>query len=788
MSDANEPQDEISNNGIVNLGIDTTNRTVIDEKNRIIELLNETAKAFQLEVGVLQQENKQLTSQLEQKDITIQGLQYELRAKDKTIADHVKSVEAMKTQVILQNEALEELRSQLKTSDLEFDALKAHYEVKDGEFQAKIAENGDKLTQITGLQNENDRLHVIVRKYERAQHELEASKPIKVDACLSARDYSENQLISLRDDAIAAKTKELALVTAANEALRSQLDAVEAEVEQLQSTLSTKEMDMYRKTRKIDKLERQVASLEALQKQAQGREFAIELSTKQNTQLLQCLQAQEAKTGALQDQVATLTQDLNHVKESSSVLKSESAAVEIEYQLKSKTVERQSSNLAAALEKVQKEREKIRLELTELRHKTRLELEAIQEELVMRRNKQYELTLKVQECESEIHELRQKYETTDEALQATNARMIHIERLYNDAKRWKDDSKLHIETLETQHKAFFSKYTTDIKALENNQIALEAQILELQTCIKKQNIAAQEAIVVSKSHTDAVKALNLEKKDLLDRIHHLVAETNKETKLRVSTEMDYKVLQEQLDRMQRESQTMLQRAYKEHETLSEKYQILQKQFQQLQTECTLEQKGKSRVMYLNYVSPSSTSLQLNDCWIADTELPFISAYINRIAGSSGLFGVVDLRSNRISDNGIKSLVAIAKPQVVSKILLQDNYISIQGIRQFASGIEALGFNVLVSDCGVIEATMAEFKMMIDISNNKDASVLVHIPTTLPLPSVNKTKVKKTKNTRDPLEDVYGVDLVATILEKKKESLLSSNNVKQSPRSSSLPKL
>ncbi|KDO30796.1 hypothetical protein SPRG_04697 [Saprolegnia parasitica CBS 223.65] len=767
----------------------------IEEKDRVIVLLNETAKAFQIEVGALTQEVARLTSQLDQRDLTIQGLERELRDNASSTSDQVKASSAFRAQLLLQQSIVDELKAQLATSEVDFESLRTALEAKDAACAQHLAAVAEAKTQHTSLQTEIDRLHVLLRRYEKAQADREAQKPLFADACLSARDFSENQLISLRDDAISAKAKELALVTAANDALRAQLDAVEAEVDQLQTTLSAKEMEFYRSTRKIEKLERHVASLEANAKQAQGREFAIELSTKQNTQLLQCLQAQEAKTEALQAEVAALTLDLQHAKEASSSLKTASVAVEIEYQLKSKSVERQSSSLASTLEKVQKEREKVRQELTELRHATRLEVESIQEELVLRRNKQYELTLKLQERESEVHELRHAVETTRETLDATSARMLHVERLYNDAQRWKEDTKGVLDRVQTAYDALQLKHTADTTELAQHQSALEAQVRELQSYIEKLHKDAQDAVAAKKAHAHELESATAEKHQLLDRIHRLVAETNRETKLRVSTEMDYKVLQEQLNRMQHESSTVLQSCHRDHMTLVEKVQHLETQLEQLRSECLLEQKGKSKLLYLAYVAPSSSGINLSDCWVSDAELPYIAAYASRTATEKGTaIGTIDLRGNRVTDAGVPSLVALLKAQGIAKVLLQDNYISPQGLRSLAAGIQDLGYSVVVSDRGLIEGSLPEASttLLVDVSNNtKDAGALVHHPQVPGLPTMSKVKSKKSSKPtiRDPLENIYGVDLVQSLMERRKESSKGSSSPRHlSPRASSLPKL
>lgn len=154
--------------------------------------------------------------------------------------------------------------------------------------------------------------------------------------------------------------------------------------------------------------------------------------------------------------------------------------------------------------------------------------------------------------------------------------------------------------------------------------------------------------------------------------------------------------------------------------------------------------AKSKVIFQCYVSPTlpTNGVSLADCWLSDAEVPYIAAYITRLENGIAV-GPVDLRSNRITDHGVKALASLLKPLSVSKLLLQDNYISADGIRQLAAAIEGLGFTVVVSDRGVIEASSHDKSIVVDVSGNKDSSVLVHVPAAPPVPpSLTKAKQKK----------------------------------------------
>ncbi|KAF0693854.1 Aste57867_15222 [Aphanomyces stellatus] len=759
---------------------------VLGEKERVIVLLNETAKAFQLEVASLQQELTRATMQLLQKDALITDLRQHVQDLENVYADQNKGSQGLQSQLDVQMAAVAEIQDQLRNSDAEFEALRATFEAKDTELKGKTIECRNLNVQLVGLENEVDRLNVVVRRQDKQLLEKAESVPKMADACLSARDYSENQLISLRDDAIQAKAKELSLVTAANDALRAQLDAVETELEHLQQTLSNKDMDIYRKAKRIDKLERQVEKLEAAVKQSEGRELAMELSTKQNTQLLQCLQSEEIKTEALRQQVDALTKDLEHVQEQSTQIRSEAAVVEIDVQLKTKTLERQSANLNASLDKLQKEREKMRDEMTELRSKARLEAETMQGELVQRRNKQYEITLKLHETESQLHTFRSQNELLDEELQATRARMNELERLYGESKRWKEEMLRSSELLKSEHSQLQRTHANESKLHDVEKTALLNQLKEVERFVKIQAQEAEKKDELKQGFRTEAEKMGREIHDLHDRIHALVAEVNRETRLRVGVEMELKMAQDQLHLLHTNSHDLLAGCHAQHKKLEDDKERVLKQLAQLEYEYKREHHGKTQLLQLYFTVGDRHQGNLVECWLSDSDLPTV---VRGIQGLEKPLEALDLRSNRITDNGVKYLLQLLKSRNPKLALnLQENYISPQGVRQLASGLEALGHTIVIHE-GRIEAG----ELVVDTSNNKDAAILVYVP-----PPV-KSKPKKAKDKipakPDPLQDIYGVDLVQTLMEKstpqKKETKNQTNQSPRgplSPRAASLPKL
>ncbi|RHY25031.1 hypothetical protein DYB25_007732 [Aphanomyces astaci] len=558
--------------------MDVNDSAVLQEKDRVIVLLNETAKAFQFQVASLQGQLTLATNQLAQRDMVVHDLQQHVQDLKNASADQVPS------QLALQKATLDEVEGQLKTADAEFEALRATFEAKD-----TVSYECIKLNElIVRLQNEASQLNVVIRRQDKQLQE-KATATVTTDACLSARDYSENQLISLRDDAIEAKAKELKLVTDANDGLRAQLDALEIEVE-------------------------------------------------------------------------------------------------IDVELKTKALERQSQNLTTSLEKLQVEREGIREELSATRLKARVEVEGMQGELIQRRTKQYELTLKLHETESQLHTLRSTTEGLDEELQATRSRMHELDRLYADAKRWKADMTATLDAMSQENSHLQRTLAVDTKRFQVECAALHDQLKELERFVQTQAIQLGKADDAKTSAAQDMQKMNHQIEGMQERIHGLVAEANAETKRRVGVEME---LTSQL--------------------LQASYNILG------------HHKG-----------------HLVDCWLSDADLPILVRYFQALDSP---LDVLDLRSNRITDLGTKHLLLLLQPRraLFMSINLQENYISPQGIRLLATGMEGMGYSIVIQD-GRVEATDTSGRVLIvDVSNNKDAAALVFTPSSVKLAKVKTLK-------------------------------------------------
>ena len=82
-------------------------------------------------------------------------------------------------------------------------------EIEDKNDELKI-----QMEKINGFDKELDRHKVIIRRQEK---QIETLNPDTEDVCLSARSFSEDMMISLRDEAIDAKEKQIGLLNQQND-------------------------------------------------------------------------------------------------------------------------------------------------------------------------------------------------------------------------------------------------------------------------------------------------------------------------------------------------------------------------------------------------------------------------------------------------------------------------------------------------------------------------------------------------------------------------------------------
>lgn len=830
--------------------------------------LNETAHAFKLlnEKQVAEINAKELL--LTRKNERIDELLQQLKARDAQL--EAKSNELLERDARIKQlqVEIEDLHDQLKKEEEDFSMVTAALEAKEQVLLKKTQELMTAGETEKQVRKELDRSQVIIRRLEKNVEDLH---PEQADACLSPRSFHENQLIQLRDDAITAKTREVWLLTGQNDQLRVQLDDLEAAMEQLETNFISKENDVARKQRKIDKLEMEIEALQVSKSQAEGREKAMEIATTQNQRLLLALETQERTNEELLERAERIERECEQLRKTHYSFLEKSAVSEVEVIHKTKEAEEKTSIVNNLQAKLQRERKALQQELSSARMNYQMEIEKMQSELMMRRNKQYELTLRLQDVEARLHAADDGFEATSEQLLATRCRMEELERVLQDALQWKShlEQQLSLHTMESSQNS--DAQQKQLQGAQSEIMTLKAQLKELKDGLVRklsQEKHLERQIHDFKQLVDSKEALIREQRD---RINRLVQEVNRESQARAEVELEKQLLHDQLGRLREQMEGAIRDFEAQKRRLDDKHRLLQEKFETLESEYTKEQAGKSKLVmkFADAFTAAATthanrntwtsleSLDLRECWLGDHDL---LPLLRMLEHAPDALTRVDLRSNRITQDGMRVLAMFVRKLAgwllgtasgghcrVRDIDLRHNFISLDGVRAVASGIESLvtsnasgggGNNnnnngtgassiksVVVKSGGRIECfTDAKADQMggvpvliVDITANFDAETLV-----TEARKINRRRGREwdtgggaasfgnnnntSHSTAAPtanndtgrdlqLQEVYGVDLVSTLLgsdsgvagsnnSRRKSALLEKNRF-MAPASSSM---
>jgi hypothetical protein len=778
------------------------------DKNRAIDELHETVGAFKLL-------NEKQTAELNAKDLLlarknerIDELVQQLKERDTQIQSRGRSVAQLQVKTQELDEEIRELKNQLATEEDEFAMLSTAMETKDQQLRKKTDEITSLRDTEVKLHKEIDRLQVQMRKLEKHVSDLQ---PETMDACLSPRSFSEHQLIQLRDDAIQAKTKEIWILTGKNDQLRIQLDELEAELERLQTSYVSKENDLARRDRKIEKLENELEGLHVARQQAEGRERAIEIATTQNTKLLQALQALEVQGAELTVRCEQAEKECMQLRQTHRENLAKSAVNEVEVLHKSKEVEHKSSLLSTLQDKLTRERKSLHEEITNERMRSQLEIEKLQSELVMRRNKQYELTLRLQEVETKLHDTNDECERAREQLQVTKLRMEEAERVLQDALLWKraleDELRACREDGDQKQREWAKQLSgsqAEIATLRGQLHALKESLLQSLDDAKKKDFRVHELM----RSGDAKEQVVTEQKE---RIARLVQEISKGGQARAEVELEKKLLSEQLERIKQQMGDAIRECMDQQRRIEEKCQREHAKLQEMERERASEQRGRAKLLrlfvhaYGGFAGVSASKwvvppcLDLRECSLTDQDIAPICTMLETNAALREGLTRVDLRSNRVTQDGTRAIVRYLRQCLqpsspssypapiacVREIDLRGNFISIEGIRMVANALESVAssdharvlpfIKVFVVNGGRIECypdgvvSNNEIPVLtIDITENGDPDTVLLPPKQLDRRKRDQggvpTASTKSSSTADPvLQAIYGLDLVSAFM-------------------------
>eukprot|EP00943_MAST-04B_sp_MAST-4B-sp1_P002470 g2470.t1 len=686
-------------------------------------------------LGKLMHENNDRVKRMEE---TISNHKHVVEVKDAKIKQ-------LQKRLAMEQEEVAGLEKRLKQEEDDFEEIVKLTKAKEKEIEDKNSELKLQMEKINGFDKELDRHKVIIRRQEK---QIETLNPDTEDVCLSARSFSEDMMISLRDEAIDAKEKQIVLLNQQNENLLENLDSLEGEIHKMQKDLVSKERVINKKQRYGEHLEHKIDKLERDLQKKGGEEAAIEVTNRQNSQLLQLLQVHEAKTEELETKKIDLEENIAGIKIRMKDLMLKSANYEAaNVQLEAENVELKKK-LSTGSITWEGQRAQMEVLVEETQKTARVRIESMQEELRTRREKQYSLLERLQAAEESMRSSEDECERLRETINVIQERMYELDAQLIQAKQWRveDQGKGNAEVM--KWKSIAKERDLEIKTQKEANIGIKRQLQEMAATVlqlvEKAKVSDDKLEQEGKKATD--KRAQLEA--LQQRIAGLIKEGMKEGKARVQAETTVQVLHEQINELRKQNKRLVDTSKQNLVKFEERELHLKRRIASIQARLTGEQRarraGVVRIIDRRITTDDEmiererrdptikTTMDLSNIGITDDEIGMISPLFGKEALLARRFVTLNLSFNRLSDNGARQLSNLIRSGTfLQNINISGNTISGEGIRAIAEGVSgssALGVqHVYVHKDGKVQGLGARNKAWKDGGDSNNSGIILSSP-------------------------------------------------------------
>jgi chromosome segregation ATPase len=467
---------------------------------------------------------------------------------------HLSQVSELEAALKRQQENANDTQHQLKQSDEEFDLLTEALADKDKALAEKNGRIYDLEEISRGLEKQLERVSAQLRRANKEASKSEKDNHKKraetVDECLSARSFSENQLISLRDDALAVKDTQIALINKNNQSLRENIEQLETEIERMQADMVIKDRAYSKLRLEKEALEDEAVELKRACEVKEGKDVAMEVATKQNVQLLQLLQQTETLAKELETKNAQLEDELQESRQKHRMAVAKGADHEAAVTIEREQVVRLKKELMSVRSTWEVEERTLRTSLEELQKSSTETIEEQREELRDRREKHYEMLAKLQTAESKVREAEDRVFAAESEAEEVRAQYRELDVRFIDLQRFADADRARQEAIVRLLEQELAAAKAQIAGLETERKALTAQLHEMSgtvlKAVDKQQGAIEQALE-AKTEAD-VRADQLES---LKR--RMVKEGTLQGKRRMKVELEQQALAAQLEQLREEN-------------------------------------------------------------------------------------------------------------------------------------------------------------------------------------------------------------------------------------------
>lgn len=374
-------------------------------------------------------------------------------------------------------------------------------------------------------------------------------------------------------DALRMKDEQLRILSEQNASLLSALDKVEDEA----NTIQMEKLAIEQENRSIRdsnfELQSRARAAETQSKRMMAevadKEKQLRIMTDQNSELLRLLESEESLTSKLQGEVSELRAELDEIRQKHGALLTTARTHE---ELATKAA-REGQLRAEEIRLLRAETEQLKQQNSELKMKTQVEVEALQEQLRVRKEKQYQLLEKLQAQEEAKRQAEDQVAGMEDQLRGLHSRNIELETQLNLESRSKQNLEEANKELQIENSNYYNQIKdlqSKIEKSEKERLRMEAEARDsgdqLREMAEKVFQLLERLKLAELGKTKAMEALKKKEQDMValqKKNARLIKDSTEESRARVKAELDVKVLQEQVRSLKSQTQTLAQKSKEE---------------------------------------------------------------------------------------------------------------------------------------------------------------------------------------------------------------------------------
>ncbi|GBG27178.1 Hypothetical Protein FCC1311_034012 [Hondaea fermentalgiana] len=357
-------------------------------------------------------------------------------------------------------------------------------------------------------------------------------------------------------EALRMKDEQIRMLTEQNTKLLKSLDKVEEEASQIQHEklaveeecrkLKDENFEVKSKNRAVE------AALRKIEQEVGDRDQKIKIMTSQNSELLRLLETEESQTAALEKERNTLRVSLDALKDKYSSLLTTAKTHE---ELAGRAA-REGQLRAEELRLLRSECEQLRVQNADMERKSAVEIESLQEQLRVRKEKQYHLLEKMQAADESKRQAEDQAAALTEKMRALHARTVELEtqlQVETKAKRDQEEANRALSIEEENLRRSNADLQDKARLAEEERLRMEAEARDsgeqLREMAEKVFQLLERLKLAELGKSKSVEQLRKCEQELLaikKKSSRLLKESTKEGKQRVKAELDKKVLLDQI--------------------------------------------------------------------------------------------------------------------------------------------------------------------------------------------------------------------------------------------------